>query len=174
MKQPNTSSTLPKHYKNAQWTRTEKKIMANNTYRKLYILIFSDEFAKHENRVIVSFVYNCTEPLEYEKQKRGAKYKDYDPNTDVQPLPVFILRKCKYSPKSCRVVVDHLGRVYASWEDYLNRNNLPQCNMVYPKGGRYVGDENGNVILESMLSPACDLGAKVLVGTDIASTGIGR
>ncbi|XP_044756506.1 uncharacterized protein LOC123315033 [Coccinella septempunctata] len=147
----------------------------NATIDKLSDVILNEtnEFSKHKNRVVVSFVYNCTEPSDYEKQRRAAKYKDYDPKTDVQPLPVFVLRKCKYSPTSCRVVVDHLGRVYTSWEEYLYRNTLPQCTMVYPKDGRYTGDENGNVILDTMMSPACNLSAKVLVGTDVASTGVG-
>ncbi|XP_045467314.1 uncharacterized protein LOC123675823 isoform X1 [Harmonia axyridis] len=147
----------------------------NVSIDKLFEIILkeSNEFSKYKNRVIVSFVYNCTEPLDQDKQKRAAKYKDYDPKTDVQPQPVFILRKCKYSPTSCRIVIDNLGRVYKSWEEYLCRNTLPKCNMVYPKNGRYTGDEKGNVVLETMPSPSCNLSAKVLVGTDVASTGVG-
>lgn len=40
--------------------------------------------------------------------------------------------------------------------------------MYLPYNGRYTVDENGNVLLERCLSPACDLDAKILYGADIA------
>ncbi|KAL3276656.1 hypothetical protein HHI36_012026 [Cryptolaemus montrouzieri] len=147
----------------------------NNLIEKLYdtILKESDKYSKHKNRVVISFVYNCTEPTEKEKKKRAAKYEDYNPKTDVQPHPVFVLRKCKFSPTSCRIVIDHSARVYQSWEEYLCRNTLPKCLMVFPRNGRYTGDENGKVILESRASPSCGVRARVLARTDVASTGLG-
>ncbi|XP_064211667.1 uncharacterized protein LOC103313132 isoform X1 [Tribolium castaneum] len=129
----------------------------------------SNLITKWKDRVIISFIYVCTEPLPKEKQNRAKKFKNYDPDCDLTPFPLFILRKCKLSNNPCRVIIDDVGRVYHSWNDYLNENKLPKCEMIFPKDGRYRGDESGNVILEKQLSPQCHVTNAILKGTDIAS-----
>lgn len=73
----------------------------------------------------------------------------------------------------CRVFIDHDLRVYMSWTDYINDNKIHEFAMVLPKNGRYQGDENGKVLLERHLSPACGISTKVLLGLDITSSVIG-
>lgn len=33
--------------------------------------------------------------------------------------------------------VESTGRAYDDWEDFLNKNKLPECNILYPDGGLY-------------------------------------
>ena len=121
----------------------------------------------------MSFIYNCTEPLPSEKQKRSKKFKDYNPTTDLTPIPLFVLCKCKNSENPCRIIIDDSGRVYKTWSAYLARNKLPECEMILPLNGRYQADENGNVILERHLSPTCGIDHKILQGADMANTAAG-
>ncbi|RZC37512.1 hypothetical protein BDFB_008295, partial [Asbolus verrucosus] len=120
--------------------------------------------SKWNDRVVISVVYNCTEPLQSEKERRAKKYDDYDPDYDLNPLPIFILRKCKHSSSPCRIFIDHTGRVYGTWDEYLTKNKLPKCNMILPKNGRYNADSNGDVLIERHQSPACDINRKILQG----------
>ncbi|XP_018569135.1 uncharacterized protein LOC108909309 isoform X1 [Anoplophora glabripennis] len=133
------------------------------------ILKNSNLIAQDRDRVEISFIYNCTEPLPSEKMERAKKYEDYNPNTDLMPVPIFVLRKCHRSSNPCRLFIDHMGRIYETWEEYKNRNKLHECEMVLPLNGRYEYDNNGNVLLERHLSPACGIDVKVLQGADYAS-----
>lgn len=81
-------------------------------------------------------MYNCTEPLPSEKLSRAKKYKEYNPNTDVMPLPIFVLRKCRGSANPCRVFIDNIGRTYQTWHDYIAKNKFHQCEMNLPLNGR--------------------------------------
>jgi hypothetical protein len=126
--------------------------------------------AKWKDRVIISFIYMCTEPLPEEKQKLAKKYPDYNPSCDFTLLPIFVLRKCKNSTNPCRVIIDNVGRVYQTWNDFLDENKLPECEMIFPKNGRYQADANGNVILDKQLSPACNVSASILLAADVATT----
>src|SRR5699024_4975729 len=105
--------------------------------------------------------------------KRSKKFKDYNPKTDLTPIPIFILRKCKNSDNPCRIIIDDNGRVYKTWQSYLTKNKLPECEMILPLNGRYQADETGKVILERHLSPACGIDTKILQGADIANTAAG-
>jgi hypothetical protein len=129
-----------------------------------------DLIAKWKDRVVISFIYMCTEPLPEEKQKRAIKYPDYNPSCDFTLLPIFVLRKCKNSTNPCRVIIDNVGRVYKTWNDFLDENKLPECEMIFPKNGRYQADDNGNVILDKQLSPACNVSASILLAADVATT----
>jgi hypothetical protein len=129
-----------------------------------------DLIAKWKDRVIISFIYMCTEPLPEEKQKLAKKYPDYNPSCDFTLLPIFVLRKCKNSTNPCRVIIDNVGRVYQTWNDFLDENKLPECEMIFPKNGRYQADDNGNVILDKQLSPACNVSASILLAADVATT----
>lgn len=99
---------------------------------------FLDKIAEFKDLIDVAFIYNCTEPLPSEKIKRSKKYGDYNPNTDVTTVPIFVLRKCRGSDNPCRIFVDDCGRIYKTWEDYLVRNKLPECHMTVPLNGRLV------------------------------------
>lgn len=135
--------------------------------------MFLDKISKWKDRIVISCIYNCTEPLPSEKLKRSKKYKDYNPVTDLTPVPLFILRKCKNSENPCRIIIDDSGRVYKTWRSYLTENKLHKCEMILPLNGRYQANENGQVKLERHLSPACGLDVKILQGIDIASTAVG-
>jgi hypothetical protein len=63
-----------------------------------------------------------------------------------------------------------VGRVYKTWNDFLDENKLPECEMIFPKNGRYQADDNGNVILDKQLSPACNVSASILLAADVATT----
>lgn len=55
---------------------------------------------------------------------------------------VFSIRKCismNHKVKGCKVFIDHDGREYQSWDDYLTNNKLPKCVMVVPRNGEYSG-----------------------------------
>lgn len=105
-----------------------------------------------------------------EKIARAIKYPDYNPNTDMLPVPIYIIRKCRGSDNPCRMFVDNDNRVYNSWKDYIEDNKLHKCTMVLPETGRYIGNESGEVLLERHLSPSCGIGHSILTKTDIAST----
>lgn len=138
-------------------------------------------YAEYDGQIVISFIYNCTEPLPQEKEKRVNKAakekKSYDPETDILPLPIFVLRKCvlksSNSKSLCRIFIDHDLRVYKTWKDYITNNKLPACLMVLPKDGRYKGDAEDKVLLETHLTPSCHVKADVLKGLDITSTVLG-
>ncbi|KAJ8963323.1 hypothetical protein NQ318_018792 [Aromia moschata] len=122
------------------------------------------------DKVEISFIYNCTEPLPAEKIARAQKYKDYNPRTDLMPIPVFVVRKCHGSNNPCRIFVDDIGRTYETWQEYISRNKLHECQMILPRDGRYEVGRDGRVLLERHLSPACGVDTKVLAGADYVST----
>lgn len=118
-------------------------------------------------------------PKEKEKRlKEAQKNKiDYDPETDILPLPIFVLRKCILSVSKnsnpCRIFIDHDLRVYNTWKEYITNNKLPPCKMTLPINGRYKANANGEVLLEFHLSPSSGIKADVLKGLDITSTVLG-
>ncbi|XP_018563411.1 uncharacterized protein LOC108905115 [Anoplophora glabripennis] len=134
------------------------------------ILKSNHEITKYKGRVEISFMYNCTEPLPSEKMSRAKKYIEYNPNTDVMPLPIFVIRKCHGSADPCRVFIDNIGRTYQTWHEYIAKNKFHQCEMILPLNGRYEVNENGEVLLERHLSPACGVDSKLLHGADYLST----
>ncbi|CAH1128045.1 unnamed protein product [Ceutorhynchus assimilis] len=129
----------------------------------------SNAIAQFKDHIEISFVYNCLEPLPEEKLKRSKKFSDYNPQTDVNPVPIFILRKCRGSQNPCRVFIDDNGRVYRSWTNYLINNKYPKCEMVVPRNGRYEV-RNNTVLLERHLSPPCHLDSKLLQVGDIVTS----
>ncbi|KAG5879124.1 hypothetical protein JTB14_031671 [Gonioctena quinquepunctata] len=154
-------------------TGYDNKVMKKVAVVYKAIVESSNEFAEYLDLVEVSFIYNCTEPLPDEKISRAKKYPDYNPNTDLMPVPIFVLRKCRGSDNPCRLFIDDTGRTYKSWREYLTKNKLHKCKMVLPQNGRYAVKENGEVNLEYHLSPACDLDVIILQTADIVSTGAG-
>ncbi|KAF5304628.1 hypothetical protein FQR65_LT07910 [Abscondita terminalis] len=153
-----------------EYNEKQKKSI-EKTYEK--IKAFNNKFSKWRNRIVVSFIYNCLEPLDTERKRRAKKHPNYDPYTDIMPLPIFVIRKCKSEINPCRIFIDHDDRVYFTWSDYINNNKLHKCIMVLPKEGRYFGNENDEVMLEKLSSPSCSVAHAVLQGTDIATTATG-
>ncbi|XP_011252354.2 uncharacterized protein LOC105248951 [Camponotus floridanus] len=73
--------------------------------------------------------------------------------------------------------IDIGGRVYKSWRDYVENNNLPKCTMVLPKDGLYQADvsypvteDYSTVWVEIIESPACTLASAICNGVDIVSS----
>ncbi|XP_011647532.1 uncharacterized protein LOC105433789 [Pogonomyrmex barbatus] len=117
----------------------------------------------------------------------------------VSPIPIFVIRKSiqkksdTKNPKSVKQentstteiqyetwYIDLGGRVYKSWTDYIENNNLPKCTMVLPKDGFYqanpdypVTEDYSTVWLDIIDSPACSLATKICNGIDIASSIVG-
>ncbi|XP_030765735.1 uncharacterized protein LOC115889796 [Sitophilus oryzae] len=97
----------------------------------------SEKIAEYKDVIEIAVIYNCTEPLPKEKLGLSKKYPDYNPETDIRPVPIFILRKCRGSENPCRIFIDDTGRVYQTWEQYLKKNKLPERKMTLPLNGRY-------------------------------------
>ncbi|XP_022198975.2 uncharacterized protein LOC111055974 [Nilaparvata lugens] len=68
--------------------------------------------------------------------------------------------------------MDSNGRNYKDWQDFLEENTLPQCDMCVPKNGIY-SEFKGRVELSYVESPSCRLGKKVLNCLDNTSTVLG-
>ncbi|XP_062129833.1 uncharacterized protein LOC133841408 [Drosophila sulfurigaster albostrigata] len=91
--------------------------------------------------------------------------------------PVFRARRClsdsngrsNNSDDCCMIYVDENGRVYHNWESYVTSNQLPEGIMVTPPRGVYNLTLRGEVILQSMPTPASSTGSKVLGALDITS-----
>ncbi|CAH0550152.1 unnamed protein product [Brassicogethes aeneus] len=145
----------------------DKKKKIEDFYKK--IVETNNKVAQWKDRVVIAFMYNCTEVLPGEKLKRQKKYPDYNPKTDLNPVPIFVLRKCEGSSHPCRIFIDNNGRVYDNWTNYLTKNKLHKCEMIVPKDGRYEVTEDGQVLLERHLSPACGVDVKILQVADYVS-----
>ncbi|KAF5278095.1 hypothetical protein FQR65_LT03611 [Abscondita terminalis] len=148
-----------------------QKDSIDETYK--VIVYNSNHFAKWKDRVVISFIYNCIEPLPELQLEKAKKIKDYNPYTDIRPTPIFVIRKCKNSVHPCRIFVDYDNRVYSSWEDYITNNKLEKAMMVLPKGGRYYGDANGQVVLEKHHTPSSSIQQTLLQHADTASSVVG-
>ncbi|XP_018325080.1 uncharacterized protein LOC108736956 [Agrilus planipennis] len=136
-------------------------------------IIKENKNARYKDQVIIAFIFNCTEPLPQEKHQK-MNNPGYSPDADIGAVPIFVLKKC-YSKcdHGCRIFIDHEGRIYTSWTQYIDNNRLGKCMMVLPKNGRYRVAKNGTVLLKKHYSPACKMGAKVARITDISASGIG-
>ena len=66
--------------------------------------------------------------------------------------------------------LDHYSRVYKSWDNFTEWNELPECLYCYPVNGWY-RDSDENVKLEFSTSPRCNVGEKVVKYADYASIG---
>ncbi|EZA47673.1 hypothetical protein DMN91_012339 [Ooceraea biroi] len=132
-----------------------------------------------------------------EKETRKTDAKDED-EWPVVFIPIFTIRKS--IPRQSNTAnakqeekaptgdetsydtwyIDITARVYKSWSDYKENNNLPECVMILPKDGCYqedktkpVTEDYSTVLLEILDSPACAWTAKFAKGADIASTVLG-
>ncbi|KAM0728492.1 hypothetical protein ACS0PU_005274 [Formica fusca] len=127
--------------------------------------------------------------------KESVKEEEEEKESAISSIPIFTIRKniqkTSDTVKSLKQkediknevqadyetwYIDICGRVYTSWADYIENNNLPECTMVVPKDGFYQADssypiteDNSTVWLEVIDSPACTLKKKICNGMDIAS-----
>ncbi|XP_017784092.1 PREDICTED: uncharacterized protein LOC108567883, partial [Nicrophorus vespilloides] len=131
------------------------------------------KYTNNPKLVVFACIYNITTPLPREKLEKCKKDEDYNPFTDFNAKPIFVVPKCADVDNACRTFIDTDLRVYINWESYLEENKLGKCLCVTPKDGRYQGDCWNRVILEYNPSPACGLGIQVLNTIDIAAMAVG-
>ena len=53
------------------------------------------------------------------------------------------------------------GRTYTGFDDFLDKNKLPMCTIIYPKNGKYTSDEHNQTDVDSRQSAECDKLRKV-------------
>jgi hypothetical protein len=67
----------------------------------------------------------------------------------ISLIPIFKIRKQKSNVQNDLIkaeadyetwYIDISSRVYKSWKDYIEKNTLPKCTMVFPKDGFYDAD----------------------------------
>ncbi|KAH8380120.1 hypothetical protein KR009_009093 [Drosophila setifemur] len=86
---------------------------------------------------------------------------DMDPesalhSTNYSCHPVFRTRRCmkgENSESCCMIFVDEHGRVYANWEQYVFRNNLPKGLMIAPSQGVYTFTDEEEPGVQLMVHP---------------------
>ncbi|KAM0728469.1 hypothetical protein ACS0PU_005251 [Formica fusca] len=138
---------------------------------------------------------------EVKKKKTEESVKEEEKESAVLPIPIFKVRR-NIQKRSDNVkrseqkentkmeveadygiwYIDICGRVYKSWADYIENNNLPKCTMVVPKDGFYqanlsypITEDYSTVWLEVIDSPACTWTTRICSGMDVISsiTGFG-
>ncbi|KAG8234421.1 hypothetical protein J437_LFUL012565 [Ladona fulva] len=83
-----------------------------------------------------------------------------DSNLYIQP----IFRVKKYSGKI--KFIDFVGRVYKSWLDYKESNQLPAGKVLYPAHGIYYSNDYGKVMVECDKTPASTDDSNLLAECD--------
>ncbi|XP_050513522.1 uncharacterized protein LOC126889334 [Diabrotica virgifera virgifera] len=144
----------------------------NKQIKNLYkiILKHNNLYAEYKDQVEIGFMYIVLEPTDDQAKSRTKKDPKYNPHIDISPSPIFVLRKCRREEgDACRIFIDHGGRVYSNWQDFLKNNKLPESIMVLPLNGRYQVD-NDRVLLERRETPSCGVLNTVLKVGDISST----
>jgi len=68
--------------------------------------------------------------------------------------------------QNINLFIDSHGRVYKSWQHYLDTNTMPECVLCYPRNGVYSAVKDA-VDVEFGVSPAGRTGAKILNAVDI-------
>uniref|UniRef100_A0A1B0CZ15 Uncharacterized protein n=1 Tax=Phlebotomus papatasi TaxID=29031 RepID=A0A1B0CZ15_PHLPP len=103
-------------------------------------------------------------------------------NTAFETTPIFRIQKCinmkDLSTKNCCMIfVDVHARVYENWEAYCKENLLPECIIVAPKKGIFMGKINKidewEIDIEKFLSPAAQPTGRFAKYMDMTSTGLG-
>ncbi|CAF1520597.1 unnamed protein product [Rotaria magnacalcarata] len=93
-------------------------------------------------------------------------------------LPVFRLLWSDINNTELSHYIDHTGRTYESWTDYLENNHLPKCMYCYPKygfyscssGWKHEFDPDLEPTIEFGTSPACHLFSRTGCGLNDVST----
>lgn len=113
------------------------------------VYYFVLDYLEDNCRILIRFIFICCEI--------------HDKKKSLSVEPVFVLKKCNHEEvkgavqENCIIVIDIHGRVYKSWELYLENNRLPKCTMVYPKNGKYMAEitneEDEEVIIHNCQTP---------------------
>lgn len=91
----------------------------------------------------------------------------------VGTWPIFVIRNFNNTHGSKKkVFIDHDLRVYFFWKDYKTQNQLPECKMVLPKGGKYVKDQDGYFQVETDPSPSSSFEHKFAKYADNGALGV--
>ncbi|XP_070501426.1 uncharacterized protein [Chironomus tepperi] len=91
---------------------------------------------------------------------------------------LFTLPLYRFKPKHDEKVekfMDHTGRVYKSFEDWRENNNLPATQLLYPRDGHLTLKQNKEGKVDCVLedSAECSRPVKTLMACDIASGTLG-
>lgn len=113
----------------------------------------------------VGIIYNVTlNHTVVKKSQRNATNSCDNESNEVYPIALFKIMRLNST-----WYIDNDGRIYKSWEDYLNNNKLPKCTMVVPKDGVYqcnpyykITEQSSTVWIEVKDSPACAVKNKIL------------
>ncbi|KAF1749007.1 hypothetical protein GCK72_025474 [Caenorhabditis remanei] len=69
--------------------------------------------------------------------------------------------------------VESTGRAYDDWDDFLSKNKLPECNILYPYDGLYEMEPGGILNLRYDISRRSKLPSKIAKISDRSAMGIG-
>nr|XP_050855187.1 uncharacterized protein LOC127066029 [Vespula vulgaris]XP_050855188.1 uncharacterized protein LOC127066029 [Vespula vulgaris] len=149
-------------------------------YRSKMVSSIYDQITNYgkesDGSIFCSVLYNVTCEIP-ERSNQTA-------NREIKYVPIFKIRNhSKVSShdnleeKYNIQYVDHDGRLYLNWNDYLTHNKLFPCIMVVPKNGYYEADlelditeKSSTVLLAIHFSPVCSLNAKIVNHIDVASS----
>ncbi|CAD6187179.1 unnamed protein product [Caenorhabditis auriculariae] len=70
------------------------------------------------------------------------------------------------------IFVESSGRAYDGWDDFINKNKMPECFILYPAMGNYKMEE-GVLNLRYDLSRRAKLPSKIIKVSDRSAMGIG-
>lgn len=76
-------------------------------------------------------------PLMFGIEEKRNKWKAYN----------SLLIKCEVRKNCDFSYIDMMGQEYRSFQDFLNKNNLPLCTLYYPPDGFMETDDNGEIVL---------------------------
>nr|KAF7417312.1 hypothetical protein H0235_011843 [Vespula pensylvanica] len=149
-------------------------------YRSKMVSSIYDQITNYgkesDGSIFCSVLYNVT--CEIPEQSNQTA------NREIKYIPIFKIRNhSKVSSyddleeKYNIQYVDHDGRLYLNWNDYLTHNKLFPCIMVVPKNGYYEADlelditeKSSTVLLAIHFSPVCSLNTKIVNHIDVASS----
>uniref|UniRef100_A0A914P7K2 ZZ-type domain-containing protein n=1 Tax=Panagrolaimus davidi TaxID=227884 RepID=A0A914P7K2_9BILA len=100
--------------------------------------------ASDDNVMHINFLFVCYWSKEVESQFPLIRLKKSD--------------QCYFIEKKCRT--------YHSWDDFLDKNKIPEATMCYPMDGWYSPDTNGYCLLEFTHSANCDTERKIVETCD--------
>jgi hypothetical protein len=79
----------------------------------------------------------------------------------------------KLKGKNGYVFIDASCRVYSSWTDFKKNNQLPKCQVAYPRDGLFQVDGNEELMIDFEESPASSKLSKAVQVADTTSTVVG-
>ncbi|CAI5455716.1 unnamed protein product [Caenorhabditis angaria] len=71
------------------------------------------------------------------------------------------------------IYVESSGRAYDGWTDFIDKNKLPECSILYPNDGHYEIESGGVLNLRYDLSRRSKLPSKIAKISDRSAMGIG-